>query len=217
MDYAVIACQALRYELEKAVSETGCAYPVIWVGSEYHQDPNKLRTKLQEMIDSLKNIDNILLAYGSCGNGLVGLAATTANLIIPRTDDCISLLLAKPNEKPERAKGTYFLTKGWLESPKSIVKEYEHSLKRYGQERTAKIYHLLLKHYRYLMLIDTGAYNLEECQSEAADFAANNHLAIVTGKGDTWFLKKLLQGPYDQDFCLIKKGEIVNLHHFVKC
>ncbi|MBS4024477.1 MAG: DUF1638 domain-containing protein [Clostridia bacterium] len=214
MTYAVIACQALRYELEKEICETGCAYPVIWVGSEYHIDPNKLRVKLQGIIDSLKNIDNILLVYGSCGNGLVGLTASTANLIIPKTDDCISLLLTKSNEKVERAKGTYFLTKGWIESPKSIINEYVYTLKRYGEEKTKKIYNLMLKHYRYLMLIDTGAYNIEECKSEAAGFAANQNLELIIAKGDTWFLRKLLLGPYDKDFCIIKKGENVNLNHF---
>lgn len=214
MSKAIIACQTIYDELNLAMHETGCHYPVIWVASDYHMDPNLLRTKLQEEIDNLKNVNDILFAYGCCGNGLVGLKASTASLIIPKTEDCISMVLSQPGEKFERQKQTYFLTRGWLEGSKSILAEYEHARKRYGEARAKRLFKFMLKHYHYLMLIDTGAYTLEDCLSKAEELANNTELEVVVAKGGIWLLKKLLTGPYDEDFCVIPKGGTVNPGHF---
>lgn len=214
MRYVVIACQTLADELNLAMQETGCQYPVIWVDSEYHLDPDKLRAKLQEEIDALENTDSILFAYGCCGNGLVGLKASTANLVIPRTDDCISMVLSKPGEKFERQKRTYFLTKGWMEGSKSILTEYNHALDRYGEKRAKRLFELMFKHYTHLMLIDTGAYDLDTYADKAGELAKKMNLELVPAKGGVWFLRKLLTGPYDQDFCMVEKGGTVEMSAF---
>lgn len=214
MNYAVIACETLRDELNLASQETGCQFPIIWVDSDYHIDPNKLRSKLQEEIDVLKNVDAVLFAYGCCGNGLVGLQASSADLIIPKTDDCISMVLSEPDQAFERHKQTYFLTKGWMDGSKSLWNEYQHCLKRYGETRARYIFELMLKHYKFLMLIDTGAYELDDYILRAQELAKNINLELTYAKGGIWFLKKLLTGPYDDDFCVIPKGGTVNTGHF---
>jgi len=210
----VIACQTLYDELNLAVKIANCNFPIIWIDSEYHLDPNKLREKLQKEIDAQDGVDNILFAYGCCGNGLVGLTATTANLIIPKTDDCISMLMSKPGEKFERRKETYFLTKGWIESSKGLKQEYQNALRRYGPEKTKAIFKIMLKNYKYLMLIDAGAYNIHEYIEKAAEIAEMTSLNLIVEKGSIWYLIKLLTGPYDKDFCIIKKGEKVTVEHF---
>lgn len=214
LNNVVIACHTLSDELNLAYALTNCTYPVIWIDSEYHSDPNKLRKKLQETVDSVKDADNLLFAYGCCGNGLVGIHASTANLIIPKTEDCISMVMSKPGEKYERVKETYFLTKGWIESSKSISKEFENALKKYGFKKTKMIFEIMLKNYKYLMLIDTGAYNVAEYIPKAEEIARMTSLKLVLEKGDIWFLIKLLKGPYDEDFCVVKKGEKVTVEHF---
>lgn len=214
MSDAIIACQTLHDELNLAMHETGCRPPAIWLKSDYHNDPNQLRVKLQEEIDGLKNIDNILFTYGCCGNGLLGLKASTANLIIPKTEDCISMVLSRPDEKFERHKQTYFLTKGWIEGSKSIFVEYEHALKRYGEKRTKRLFEVMLKHYHYIMLIDTGAYKLDDCIRKTKELAESTGLELIVAKGAIWLLKKLLTGPYDENFCVIPKGGSVNISHF---
>jgi len=214
MNCAIIACQTLQDELNLAIQETRCQYPVIWLESKYHISPNSLREKLQSEIDNLKKIDTILFAYGSCGSGLVGLTASTANLIIPKTEDCISMILSQPTKTFERPKKTYFITKGWMDSSSSLLEEYEHTLKRHGEERTKRIFKLMLGHYQYLMLIDTGAYNLDEWKNKAQELAQKVNLELVTKETSIWLLKQLLTGPYDENFCTIKKGETVSLGHF---
>ncbi|UNC91351.1 DUF1638 domain-containing protein [Candidatus Contubernalis alkaliaceticus] len=214
MNNIIIACRVLQDELDMVIKLTKKNYPINWVDSDYHMDPDKLRGKLQSEIDQLKDVDNVLFAFGCCGNGLVGLKASTANLIIPKTDDCISMLMSLPTENFTRKTNTYFLTKGWMESKKSILNEYSHVLKKFGPKKAKRVFDLMLKHYDYLMLIDTGAYKVEDALPGAEEFAQKTNLQLVLEKGDIWFLKKLLTGPYDEHFCIISKGESVSIHHF---
>jgi len=214
MHDVIIACQTLYDELNLAMRETGCRRPVIWVDSDYHSDPDQLRAKLQEEIDNQENIEKIFLAYGCCGNGLVGLKASTADLIIPKAEDCISMVLSRPGVKFQRPKHAYFLTKGWMEGSRSIFVEYEHALKRYGQARTKRLFEIMLKTYHNFVLIDTGAYNVSDCLKKVEALAQNINLEPVVSKGGIWFLKKLLTGPYAEDFCVIPKGGVVHIGHF---
>lgn len=215
MSNIIIACETLKNEVEKAISLTGCDYPVEWIDSKYHNDPDQLRTVLQQAIDSVEGKDNILLGFGCCGNALVGLKANTANLIIPKTDDCISMVLCKQGEKYVRPKETYFLTKGWIDSYRSLAVEYERAVERYGLERTKRLFKLMLKHYSRLMLIDTGAYDLEECMDKAKDIAQVTGLQLIIENGDIWFLEKLFKGPHDNDFCFIPKNGVVKISDFI--
>jgi len=214
MENVVIACEMLKTEVVKAMNMTGCNFPIIWIDSEQHNDPDKLREKLQRKIDSLDGKDNILLVFGCCGNALVGIKATASNLIIPKVDDCISMVLCKQGEKFERMKDTYFLTKGWIESSKSLMVEYERAIQRYGVKNTERIFKVMLKNYKHLMLIDTGAYNIDEYMEKARAIANITNLRLIIKKGGIWLIKKLLMGPYDDDFCLIPKSEEIKLTDF---
>jgi hypothetical protein len=58
---------------------------------------------------------------------VVGLRAAMSTLIVPRTDDCIALLLGSQENYKKHLKqepGTYFLSKGWIESGINIVEEH---------------------------------------------------------------------------------------------
>lgn len=214
MDKIIIACEMLKDELSMAIAITGCGFPVIWIDSDYHRDPALLQEKLQEKIDTVENAKDILLAYGCCGNAMIGIKATAANLIIPKTDDCISMILSKENEGFKRVKKTYFLTKGWIDSPRSLVGEYRRALEKYGKERTDRIFKLMFNSYKNLMLIDTKAYDIQEYKAKAEGIAHLTNLSLVVESGSIWFLKKLLTGPYDENFCIVPKGDKVKLSCF---
>lgn len=211
---ALIACKTLRHEINQAMHDLGCQYPITWVDSEYHNDPDGLRVKLQEEIDKIKDVDTILLAYGCCGNGTVGLNASTADLIVPRIEDCIAMVLSKSGQIYKKQKATFYLTKGWLEGTNSLTKEIEHAVKRYGEQQAKRVFELMFKHYKYLMLIDTKAYSLDDCLAETKTLAESLNLKLIIAQGDIWLLKKLLAGSSDQDFCLIRKGETVSNQDF---
>ncbi len=64
--------------------------------------PTRLRAALQKEIDEVTESCGdggadpltVLIGYGLCGNGVVGLSSGRCRLVIPRVDDCIGICLA---------------------------------------------------------------------------------------------------------------------------
>lgn len=216
MKTVVLACSTIRQELEKAAREAGCNFPFIWVESGMHLVPNNLRRRLQEELDRISGVERVLLAFGFCGHAVVGLKVNGFELVMPRVDDCITLLLGsmENRERCTRDGGTYFLTRGWLEDEVNIWKEYQAVLARYGPQRTADVYRRLLAHYRFLGLIDTGAYDLEEIYPKVRKIAATLELEAKVLPGSTAYLEKFLSGPWDApDFVTIPPATDIDLSH----
>ncbi len=206
VETVILACNTIRNELEKAARETNCQHSFVWVESGLHLVTDSLRRRLQEELDRISGAERVLLAFGFCGNALAGLKSGDYELVIPRVDDCITLLLGS-KEKRERCGqhgGVYFLTKGWLEGEINIWKEYQSVLARFGQERTERIYQRMLAHYKFLGLIDTGAYDLSALLPEVREISATLKLELLMLEGTDRYLKTLLSGPWnDDDFVII--------------
>jgi len=215
MKTVIIACHTIADELNNLINETGCTYPVLWIQSGLHNSPELLKKHLQEELDHLSNVDQVLLAFGYCGNALLELTPPSYKMIFPRVDDCISLLLGSSRNRKEisGAMGTYFLTKGWLENERNIWFEYQETVKRHGKTRTDQIYKLLLKHYERLGIIETGAYQLESILETTHTIAETLELKHEVIPGTLEYLKKLLTGPWDEEFVIINPGETVTLTH----
>ena len=98
----------------------------------------------------------IVLGYGLCGNGLRGIRAGSHTLLIPRTDDCIAILLGSHKtymREFSAVPGTYYLTKGWLESGSHPLKEYHEYLPKYGPEETLWLLDQQYRHYERIALV----------------------------------------------------------------
>lgn len=208
MSTVIISCQTIKREVLRAISETGVDYPVLLINSGLHNYPDLLRQAIQEQIDKIDNVDTILMALGFCGNGLIGVKSTGARMIIPRADDCITLLLGsyKTRKKIAKEAGTYFLTKGWLDFENNILTEYRSCLAKYGRERALRVMKTMLSHYRRLMVIDTGAYHLEEVLQTTRAFAEKMGMKHEEVAGSMRFLNKLLLGPWDEEFIIMEPG-----------
>ncbi len=103
-----------------------------------HRVPQKLTWAVQSQIDEIETPSLILLGYGLCGNGLDGIKAGKHTLLVPRTDDCIAILLGSYSRYMEEftgEPGTYYLTKGWLESGSDPLKEYKEVSEKYVKSR----------------------------------------------------------------------------------
>ena len=53
MKSALIACNTIRDELEKAMAETGVARSVVWIESGLHLVPDSLRRRIQEELEKI--------------------------------------------------------------------------------------------------------------------------------------------------------------------
>ena len=216
MQTLILACNTIRGELEMAAAATGCPHSFVWVESGLHTVTDKLRQRLQEELDRMNGVRRVIVAFGLCGSAVVGLKSGDHELIIPRVDDCITLLLGSKSDRESciRQGGVYFLTKGWLEGELNIWKQYQETVARFGPERTERVYKKMLAHYKFLGLIDTGAYDLAEVLPQAREISTTLKLELVTLKGTDRYLKRLLLGPWNRDkFLKIPPSTTIELMH----
>ncbi|MCL2137212.1 MAG: DUF1638 domain-containing protein [Coriobacteriia bacterium] len=201
----VLSCETLRDELGYAMKATGLEYDVIYVKPVLHNNPDTMRSVLQAQIDALTEIDSLLMAFSACGNALVGLRSRNFQLVIPRVDDCISLLLGSIQAKQDinANGGTYFLTPGWLDGEHGLRSEYEHAVEKFGLPKAERILGTMLEHYRYLGLLDTGAHDIKKLRLQTTDLANKLKLEQRIIPASVSYLCDLLSGPWDNDRFLI--------------
>lgn len=185
----------------------------------------KMCAKLQAEIDAVdcSRYDAILLGYGLCNNGTIGLRAPVP-IVIPRAHDCITLLMGS-KERYRRYfdanPGTYFWSSGWIErGTSSLVNEesttsamgirsYDDYVKEYGEETAKYLMETLgsMKHYTKLAYIDTHTGDFPEYKADARQQAAGNGWEYEEISGSTELLMRLVNGEWnDNDFVVIAPG-----------
>lgn len=221
MRIKIIGCSVLQPELEHCrPKESVCIYNEFAL----HLSPEGLRSKLQTMIDETRDADILLLGYGRCGNGTVGLEARTIPLILPRVDDCLALLLgsreAYIKEYLERP-GTYYFTQGWIENGNDPYKDFKKWLEKSGQTKSPAVIARAeamtketMKNYNRVAIIDTGVYPVEDCWKYSKEFADYFGLECTKLKGSLAMVEKLCRGDCTGEFLLIEPGHRVTVEMF---
>ena len=212
--YIMFACRNIENELLAAVNTAGSGFPIFFIPRETHIISNKLREYLQGAIDSLENVDFILLPMGRCGNGTLGLVSKTASLVLPRCNDCIDLLLSDDHLKPRRPQYAYFLTDGWLGSRSSIDTEYSYSLNKYGDETGKEIIRMIYQNYKYFTFVNTNSYDLEAAKEKIMPLARTTKMEINSMDGPCGVLQKMARLEFDDNFVIVRPGETVTEAHF---
>ena len=183
-----------------------------------HVNPQKLKEALQRKIDeSSQQADVLLLGYGLCSMAVVGLRATTATLVIPRTDDCIAIFLGSCNAYKEQAKkepGTYYLTKGWIEAGDTPFEQHQKLIDKYGHEKAEYVTSLMLKNYKRLAFINTGQYEIERYRAYSRSTAEKFGLRFEELEGSPNLVRKMIFGPWDDEFVVVSPGETITFQHF---
>lgn len=198
MSTLIISCKTIEPELKAAMTMSGCTHEVLWLESGLHNTPRKLNLRLQELLDRGTGVDTVLLAMSFCGNSVVGLNTGNFRLIIPRSDDCITLLLGSLEERMKQ-KATYFLTEGWLSGERNLWREYEECIRKYGREKGEWIMSAMLEHYRNLALVDTGCAARQDLEEEVRRIAEKLDLNYIRIPGTLSHLRQLLTGPWPAD------------------
>ena len=197
MNPVIIACGTLQRELSAAMEAGSCQYPVIWLEAGMHNLPDARRAQIQNALDSIQGHDTVLLAMTLCGGSVAGLRTGDFQLVIPRCQDCISLLLGSEECRKDLS-GTYFLTEGWLNGSQSMAKEYQHCLEKYGPARTERIFSGMLKHYHTLAMVDTGVPQDSGTEAEIRQLADAWNLEFRRMEGTIRWLTELLKGEWDE-------------------
>jgi hypothetical protein len=165
----VIACRVLQDMLERLLPES-LAVGVTLMDYGLHRVPSKMTRELQETIDRLDTPSLVVLGYGLCGNGLSGLHAGRHTFLVPRSDDCIAILLGSYRaymREFQAVPGTYYLTKGWLESGSNPLKEYEELVPKYGAKEAMWLMDQQYQNYSRVALVAHTQADLEQYRPQA--------------------------------------------------
>ncbi len=202
MSVALICCRMLENELKKVCEEENVNAPIHWLDAGLHNSPEKLHCELQLLLDSLEDdVTRVVLLYSLCGQAVIGLKTHNFDLIMPRTDDCIALLLNGNANKIEKT-GTYFLTDGWLDDEKSMMNEYRYALEKYGPVRSERIFKRQFAHYSVLGLLDTGFYDVNSLMERTSTIAKTLELTQKVIATDCTLLRGLVQFAKEDNLSL---------------
>jgi hypothetical protein len=210
----------MQPELEALQSQDNTV-EVRYLDQSLHRTPDRMPRLLQEQIDAVHTYaSKIILGYGLCSNGIVGVTAPKQGLFVPKAHDCITLFLgsrARYDKTFHARPGTYYLTPGWVAEKKDPLGQMENEyVPRMGREMAIWGIKEELKNYTHIALIDTQVVDLAPLRQRAmqnAKFLEKKYEEIA---GTLDYFKKILFGPYDtENFLFLKPGETVQQKPFL--
>ncbi len=208
----VIACRVMEPELTQVLAEGQEQAEILYLDQALHRTPAKLLGQLQEKIDQVsQRASQIVMGYGLCSNGVVGVTARHQGLLIPRCHDCIALFLGSPVRYQEvfgQKPGTYYLTPGWITEKKDPLGVIEEYVPKYGRETAQWVMEEELKHYTHIALIDTGVEEITPLRARAMENASALKKQYEEIPGSLDYFREILRGPYtDEKFLRLRSGE----------
>ncbi len=215
----IIACSIMEAELE-AIRKDAKNVEIRYLEQGLHRTPTKMASVIQAEIDKVADYAKIIvLGYGLCSNGVVGVKARNQPIIIPRCHDCITLFLGSRllyQKMFQKNPGTYYLTEGWIrwkKDPLSILKdEY---IPRVGDKKALWAMKMELQHYTDFVLIDSKVGDIKymrEVAKRNAEFFKKRYKEV---KGSLRYFKKLFTCDKEDDDCIyIKPGEHITQEMF---
>jgi hypothetical protein len=221
----VISCQVLQDMLEQHLP-ADLAGQVTFMDYGLHRLPHKMTWSLQEAIDAVEEPSLIVLGYGLCGNGLNGIKSGKHTLLVPRADDCIAILLGSREaymREFEATPGTYYLSKGWLESGSHPLKEYHEYVEKYGPDDAAWIMDQQYQNYERLVLVTHNPADMETYRSQAqevAQYCSQWNMRYEEILGSDRYVRRLVEiaadlEKVDDDFVVILPGGEIRQTQFI--
>ena len=206
----MLACQALKREITVMLEEEGLCYPVYFIPEELHLFPERLNAFLCDFVARLENVDYLLLPMGCCGNGTSGIPSCGTTLVLPKCEDCISLLLSGDSlADVNRPKYSCFFTDSWLDYKHSFVGEYEYAVEKYGRKMGDTVMRTMYNNYKYFIYIDSGIGDYETAAARVSPLAKAADIEIQKIEASAGVLRKMITLNFDEDFLLVPPGEKV--------
>ena len=196
--------------------------------------------KVQATVDAADaegRYDAILLGYGRCNDGLVGLTARRMPLVIPLAHDCITFFFGSREAYQayfDANPGTYYKTSGWMEREDAwggeagyaqpaygqpgvmanlgLAESYEALVEKYGEENAAFIAESTghwMKNYTRYAYLTMGLWPEEDYVEQVRQAAKDRDWEFDLREGSLSLLEKLLFGKWDEGFLIVPPGGII--------
>ncbi len=225
--HRLIACEVFFREFCQALTSTPNVVNVEFASQGLHGRRSfSMAGELQRRIDACDDgtYHAILLGYGLCNNGIVGLHARHTPLVVPRAHDCITLFLGSRRRYDEMFRadpGSYYLTSGWIERTGHSMEtlpsraggvsargaRHAEYVERFGEENAEylmEVMHSWKDRYARMVFINLGVGNVDADRAHAANEAAEHDLEFAEVAGDLQLFRGLLNGPpWDEDTYLV--------------
>jgi len=207
----ILSCTSLKDYVELAQKKLNTAYPVIYLSRIYHRDPEEMREHVISALEGLDpEVETVLVSMGFCG-GSWDKVKVPCRVVIPRVDDCISLLLQTTDEPVSNLKKQdhlYVKDKDpFKENFKSI---FDHLTKDIDEETKKRYHEDWMRYYREIDIIETEINDSRRPEYAAAVKADADWLQAEMAyvPGGTHLLEKLISGNWDEQFMVFEPGEI---------
>jgi hypothetical protein len=220
----LIGCQLLGRELSDAIVRSPHLVDMELLPAGLHNRGAKImRATIQQAIDAADagRYEAVVLGYALCGNGLAGIVARGARLVLPRAHDCITLLLGardRYNACFARNCGVYYRSTGWVERADEMTEQLlgqsdeadlDTLIQRYGEDAGRYLHEQLTAYrrsYNELAFIHTGLEPDGRFLRSARREAGEKGWTFSEITGDLGLFHRLLAGEWDDDFLIVPPG-----------
>lgn len=234
LKFKLISCEIFFREMEFLLEQAPHQIDVEFMQKGLHDIPtDEMAKRLQAQVDSAQGYAAILLGYGLCNNGLVGLTARNIQLVLPRAHDCITLFFGSREKYKtyfDANLGTYFLTTGWIERNEvaddlkqlSIPNQmgmdmtYEQMVEQYGEDNAKFLMEEFCdkgKNYSQITFIEMGVEPDGSFEKTAREEAASKHWKFTKEPGNLTLLRRLLSGDWNNDFLVVPPHHKIIARH----
>ncbi|MCG9895038.1 MAG: DUF1638 domain-containing protein [Fimbriimonadaceae bacterium] len=222
----LIFCRVMEDEVRAVVAGLPCPPILRPMPQGLHNDPAELRSELQKAVDlaeSEESPDEILLGYGLCSRGIEGVRTRRARLIIPKTHDCIALLLGsrkRHREQIAQNPATYWYSVGWNRhhvppGPKRHRGLKERYTELYGEDNAEYLMEsetAWMQEYDRAAFIDTGVGPVEaeaEHTRSCAEWLGWRYDRLA---GSLEMIARLLRGKWSsEEFLVLQPGQTARM------